>query len=108
MFPFAEPTVRVGLNPIVENQPEWNERAIAKQHGIVQARSFNDGTTQCFGLVVDKPRHLNRPNEELLGDVYKQVEQMGYQLVALDIRVGDRRRVYHPGKNEPVLDQRLL
>lgn len=107
MFPiFPEPEVRVGLNPNITLETEWNMVAIAQQHGLVSVRSYATGDRMNFGLVVDKPKHLINPRPEIISDVFKQVEKMGYLPISVDIRVGTRRRVYEPGKDQPILDQR--
>jgi hypothetical protein len=106
MFPFPDPVVRVGLVPDIALDQDWNTVAIAKQHGVLLAKRYDTGSTVNLGIVVDKPKHLVNPHPELLNDVYSQIKQMGYYPISVDIRVGDRRRVYEPGKDEPILDQR--
>lgn len=107
MFPFFNHLVQVGLHPQPTPSEERDKAPLLKQQGFVHLRQVSDGEVRCYGLVVDKPKKLIKPRPETIKDMFQQFVKLGFYPLNLEIQVDGVRRVYHYGKETPVLQQRL-
>lgn len=84
--------VAVGVSEMLD-AGKRHGNAWVELNGVVVQRRF----------MVDKPHLLEDPNRFQIKDIFNQLHAMGFKLTSLEILVGDKVRVYHPGQTRPVL-----
>lgn len=85
IFGFIEEDVQVGIVPV---------------HGVSDAERHGSVTVQFRGFTmkipyqVDHPKRLNNPSKDVLRSMFRQFDQMGLEVVDLEIAAGNRHRVW--------------
>jgi hypothetical protein len=69
------------------------------QHGSATIPGMREKVPFC----VDRPKRLKRPAEETLTGIFKQLTNLGFPALSIELRVGRNRRVYQLINEHPVL-----
>lgn len=93
----VDDSIQVFMNPHMSEKHRQGVAFFETPNGLAQ-----------MGFKVNRARLLNNPKPEVVNELFEQLLRMGLFPDHLEIHTQELRRVYHYGKDEPSLVQRLI